>query len=78
MKCLQQLNATTYKIADAQPIKYTECTFVLTQGSDLVMNPFNLTVKDANELAVSIITLWAIAYIWRTLSKLLENQSSKE
>jgi len=78
MQCLEQLDSTNFKIADAQPIKYTDCTYLITQPSEISNNPFNLTVDEATELSGSILLLWSIAYIWRTLSKLLENQSNEK
>lgn len=66
MKCLVPVMGG-YAEANPQPASYSECLFVLAQPSDVTASANHLSVSEGTDIAIAIITLWAIAAVFRIL-----------
>jgi len=60
-------------VAPAAPVDPSECTSWAAHEFDANVNPFALSVSDANALVVPILALWALAWVFRQCARLINN-----
>lgn len=63
---------------DPQPALTTDCALVLVTGNSAASSPFALTPEQGAQIGVSILGLWALAFVFRMLVRALNVDSSQE
>lgn len=53
-------------VANPQPVQATDCTLVVLSPAEAA-SPFNLTIEQGHILGVSILGVWAVAYVFRVI-----------
>lgn len=71
MRCVQINGSGAVVDVVPQPVDLSTCSLVISSGAEVVGSPFALTLSDASSLAVAIGLLWAVAWVFRVLSRQL-------
>lgn len=77
MQCITDIGGGNFALIVPQPTEYTTCVYLLAQPQDVTINAYALTVQQGTEIAIAIVTLWAIGYVFRVLSNFLKSKDGE-
>lgn len=76
MLCLTDNGNGSYSVSDPQPTDINSCVYVIAQPIEVQPAIWALTVEQGTQLAIAILSLWAVAWIWHAASQALDTWSS--
>jgi hypothetical protein len=76
MHCIEQDQDGRLVIMNPQPADLSACAMLVPSGQAVVGNPFALDVEAGAALSVAIISVWAIAFAFRSIMQTLSVKGS--
>jgi len=73
MYCLTDNGNGSYSVANPQPTNINSCVYVIAQPVEVQPAIWALTAEQGTQLSVAILTLWAVAWVWRAASSTVDS-----
>lgn len=75
MLCIGISNDGSLYAIDPQPIDTVGCAYVLVSGTDVF--PWALTIEQGQQIGVAIISVWAVAFVFRACARALSTADNQ-
>lgn len=71
MICANYTNTGQVVIVNPPPVDISTCALLIPTPADGMNNPFILSASDGYAIAIAVVSIWAIGFAFRVLSRSL-------